>query len=300
MGDTFLGLLLWCPPDRRTSGRDLRMVQTTFRRRDNRVLGRRRWVLFVALAMFVDSRAAWAGETTLAEPIIEENITDVDGTEVGTLELDATGLLLRPRGTGPGLWGTALEGEWRAVDRLGIGGELALGGTTSAFKPTSANVYTPRIAGSYVVFRDWERQLFLQAEASARTTFGDEPPLANLAESALPYRGGLRLATQGGPVTFRAGAFGEAGGGFAHAPVRLSTATLVNFIGAPNRFYIGAEAMADWARASPFLVVPEALFLTRLLGAPIRFGVGVPLTVGAKGNDGSYGCAFRFVIEPDE
>lgn len=32
----------------------------------------------------------------------------------------------------------------------------------------------------------------------------------------------------------------------------------------------------------------------------MRFGVGLPTTVGASGDDSSFGVAFRIVLEPDE
>jgi hypothetical protein len=253
-----------------------------------------------AIAAFV-GRHANAGETTLAEPIIEENITDVDGTEIGTLEVDVTGAALASRASRKGLYRSSLEAEWRPLDRLGVGAELAATGTLDAASPLAPRAFVPRVAGSYVVLRDRERVFYLQAETSYRHAFGDEALLHDPTESALPFSSGLRMATQAGPFTIRAALFVEAGGASAHVPLRAGYAVLANFFGDGGaRFYVGAEAIADWARERPFAVVPEALFLTRVLDKPMRFGLGVPTTVGARGEESSFGIAFRIVLEPDE
>jgi hypothetical protein len=246
------------------------------------------------------ARAAQAGEATLAEPIVEENITDVDASKVGTLEFDLTGASLASRSTmRPGTWSSEIEAEWRPWDRLGFGGGLASGGPTSGLSPTSAKTLTPRLAVSYVFIRDRPHQLFLQWEMSARYAAGDAASQGDPLEAALPYTFGVRWATEVGPLTLRAGLLGEAGGGFAHAPLRQSYGALLKCFDVPSRFYVGAELMEDWARASPVVVVPEAQFLARLLGEPIRAGFGVPATLGAK-EQAEVGVAFRVVVEPDD
>jgi hypothetical protein len=90
------------------------------------------------------------------------------------------------------------------------------------------------------------------------------------------------------------------GGSVAHAPVRGSYAALWDFPIARSHFDLGAELVADWARPSPFMLMPEALFLTPILGKPVRFGFGVPFTLGAKGDEGAWGFAFRIVAEPGD
>ena len=47
-------------------------------------------------------------------------------------------------------------------------------------------------------------------------------------------------------------------------------------------------------------MAPEALLSFRVFGKPVRAGVGLPMTLGATGNDGSIGIAFRLVLEPKE
>jgi hypothetical protein len=258
-------------------------------------------ICIMSIRALVSAENAWAGEATLAEPIIEENITDIDAIKIGTLELDLTGVMLKPHNLRTnGIWSSGFEAEWRPMDRLGLGGELSTGSATNGVAPNAPTMYVPHAAASYVFLRDRARILFLQAEASARFTLGDTATFADLTEPSLPYTLGVRWATQVGPMTLRAGAFGEAGDNYAHAPVRTSYAALWNFTGAPNRYYVGAEFIVDWARISPFMVIPETLFLTRFFGTPVRMGVGVPLTIGAQRDDRSIGFAFRFVLEPDE
>lgn len=81
----------------------------------------------------------------------------IDGTELGTLELDATGAALGSRGRAGGLWRTSLEAEWRPIDRLGIGAELGTAGALDGAAPREPQAFTSRGAFSYVVLRDRPR-----------------------------------------------------------------------------------------------------------------------------------------------
>lgn len=255
-------------------------------------------VLGMCIVLLV--RQARAGETTMSEPVIEENVTDVDGREAPTIEFDLTPGLLRAQHSNAGLWKNGLEAEWRPFDRFGVGAELDATGSLDGWKPVGPVDIDARGALSYVFLRDFERRIFLQAEVAGR--YGGTAALALIdpTESVLPYSFGLRTATNLGPIDFRFNALGEAGGSSAHAPVKGSAAALYTMIGEHVRGALGAELVADWARSSPFLAAPEGQFLVRVFGKPVRFEVAVPITVGAKGNDASYGVAFRFVIEPNE
>ena len=272
-------------------------------------------VFLVPIAQLSEIPLARAGGTTLAEPIIEENITDIDAVETGTLEIDVTGALVRGRGGRGGGWAAGFEAEWRAIDRLGLGGELSTGGATTGLSPETPAVTSMRGAASYVFLRDAARRIYLQAEATGRYDAGSSEGVDFVTEAELPYTFGLRWATELGPLTLRGAAFGEAGGGYAHAPVRASTAVLFE-LSAPsgrrppsadlrsarsaNRVYLGGEAMADGARAAPLLLVPEALLLIHPFGPPVRIGVGLPIGVHPRQGDGSFGFALRVVFEPDE
>jgi len=253
-----------------------------------------------ALAL-AGERGAGAGETTLAEPIIEENVTDIDAVDVGSFELDLNAAALRSADTRTGLWRSSLEFEWRALDRLGIGGELATGAASDGWSPASPSVLSPRGTVSYVAARDFDRQMFLQLEANARRSFGDAPAQTDPTEIALPYSAGIRGAAGLGPVVMRFGALAAAGGSYAHAPVHGSYAAILT-LPSPEamRFYVGGELLADWARRAPFVAIPELLLLTRVFEKPIRFGLGLPATLGARDEERALGLAFRLVLEPEE
>jgi hypothetical protein len=236
----------------------------------------------------------------LPEAIIEENITDIDSEEVGTIEVDLAGSIVRANHGAGGAWSSNLEAEWRAIRGLGLGLEVATGAAADGFAPKEPAFFGVRPAASYTLLQDFSRELFLQGEVSARFTSGPEDAGRDVTDAALPYAAGLRWATQLRPITLRAGAFGEGGGNFAHAPVRGSLAALWDIPVSLSHFDLGGEVVADWARTSPFMVMPEALFFTPIMGKPLRFGFGMPFTLGAKGDDGAWGFAFRIVAEPED
>src|SRR5579872_1555986 len=87
----------------------------------------------LALLFALEARA---GETTMAEPVIEENVTDVDGREFPTLEFDLTPGVLHAQHSAAGLWKNGLEMEWRPLDRAGVGFELDAAGALDGARPT--------------------------------------------------------------------------------------------------------------------------------------------------------------------
>ena len=233
-----------------------------------------RWLGW-ALACALLASPARADETTLAEPIIEDNITDIDSVEVGSLEVDWSGALLRPRAAGRmGVWSTTLEAEWRALERLGLGAEFAAAGASNGAAPRAASLYGGRLAASYVLMRDDAANRYLQAEVAGRQSAGAEPAFPDATESALPYVLGVRWASQHGPLTLRAAVFGEAGGAPQHAPVRASMAALWLFEPASSRAYLGLEIIGDAASRSPAMLIPQGLVLMKWFGKAVRFGLG--------------------------
>jgi hypothetical protein len=244
-------------------------------------------------------RAAFAG-TSLAEPVIEENITDIDGTTVGTVEMDVTGTFLHARAQpGGGLWDSGIEAEWRAVDRLGLGLELSASGAISGNAPRGAGAYRPRGAMSWVLVRDLPRRLFLQAEGTARYEAGTEPALMDVTEPALPYTLGLRAAGAWGPLVLRAGLIGEAGRAAAHAPVRTSAAALITLSREALQATFGLEGMLDLARDEPVVLAPEIGVLVIFAGrVPVRIGLSAPVTMGGSSSSSSLGFVLRIVLEP--
>jgi hypothetical protein len=246
-----------------------------------------------------NGRTAFAG-TSMAEPVIEENITDIDGTTVGTIEMDATGTFLHARAQpGGGLWDSGIEAEWRAIDRLGLGLELSATGSVSG--SYGAVTYRPRGAISWVLMRDLTRRLFLQAEATARYEAGTEPALIDVTEPALPYTLGLRAAGAWGPLVLRAGLIGEAGRAPAHAPLRTSAAALITLSREGLQATLGLEGILDLARDEPVVLAPEIGVLFVVAGrVPVRIGLSVPVTMGGSSNSSSLGLVLRIVLEPSD
>ena len=96
-------------------------------------------VILVPFALLV---ASPLGPRKMPEPLIGESVTDLDGTEAGELEVDATGLVHPP----DGFWSSGVEVEWRALPRLGI----SLEGATSR-EAASANLVTAGLSALGVV-----------------------------------------------------------------------------------------------------------------------------------------------------
>ncbi len=238
-------------------------------------------------------------EAPLAEPVIEENITDVDSMETGTLELDTTHTVVHARHNPNGVWRDAIEAEWRPFARAGIGAELGLGGTMEG-----ASLKDPAIASrgtlSYVFTQDFARMIFLQGETSAQYPTSSSSALLDLTEPALPYTAGLRGALLFHSLTLRAAAFFEGGGASSHAPVRASWAALYGIPLGSFVVHLGSEAVADWAQPRPFLVAPEALVVTPVFGKSVRFGMAFPTSIGATREQSSFGVSLRAVLEPQD
>lgn len=261
---------------------------------------RRRALVLVVVSSGLSLLASAArADVPLAEPVIEENITDIESREAGTLELDTTHTMVHARNNANGVWRSTLEAEWRPFGRLGVGGDLGYGGTMNG-----ASLRDPALSArgtlSYAFLQDFERMLFLQAESSARHPEGYSLALADLTESALPYTAGVRSALLVRSFTLRAAVFVEGGGPSAHAPVRTSWAALYGIAIGSSVFYVGSEAVADWAQRSPFAVAPEVLAVVPIGRRNVRFGLAFPTSVGAVSEQSSFGVSLRVVLEPDD
>src|SRR5262249_22047941 len=145
-------------------------------------------------------------ERKMPEPLIGESITDLDGTEAGEVEIDATGVIQRPGG----LWSTQLEVEWRAWSRLGTSLEGTLSreesGTTSAeLRPSLA----------FLLLHDPAHDFHLMIDATARL-FETDVATAEMGEPALPVAFSLRGGIRREWFTLRGALGASAGGHSAH------------------------------------------------------------------------------------
>jgi hypothetical protein len=137
-----------------------------------------------------------------------------------------------------------------------------------------------------VLLHDETRDFHLMVDAMARLFEGDVAP--ELGETSLPLvvslRGGIRQSW----LTVRAALGAEAGGHSAHViPLRTDAAVLAE---APFGFY-GIEGSADFARSSPWMVAPEAVFGTGV----VQVGAALPWEPGT----GRFGALARLIVEMD-
>jgi hypothetical protein len=214
----------------------------------------------------------------MPEPLIGESVTDLDSTEAGELEVDATGVIRRPGG----LWSTELEIEWRALSRLGFSLE---GATSREETGTTATELRPSL--SFVLLHDPARDLHLMIDATARL-FEDDAATPGLGEPALPVAFSLRGGMRRGWFTLRGALGASAGGHSAHAvPLRTEAAALLEV---PFGFW-GIEGVADFARSSPWMLAPEVVLGT---GA-VQIGAALPWEPGT----GRFGALVRLILEVD-
>jgi hypothetical protein len=213
----------------------------------------------------------------MPEPLIGESVTDIDSTEAGELEGDATGVIRRPGG----LWTTELEIEWRALSRLGVSLE-----GTAAREVTGTTATELRPALAFVLLHDQARDFHLMIDATARLFENDSEP--GLGEPALPVAFSLRGGIRRRWLTLRGALGASAGGHSAHVvPLRAEAAALVEV---PFGFW-GVEGMADLARSSPWMLAPEVVLGT---GA-VQIGAALPWEPGT----GRFGALVRLIFEVD-
>jgi hypothetical protein len=60
--------------------------------------------------------------------------------------------------------------------------------------------------------------------------------------------------------------------------------------------FVTLDARADWARASPLVLAPEIVADMTSAGLPFRLGIALPVNIGARATDASYGLFVRLVL----
>jgi hypothetical protein len=213
----------------------------------------------------------------MPEPLIGESVTDIDGTQAGELEIDASGIVARPGGE----WNTALEIEWRALSRLGVSVEGTLSGDN-----TESAAGGLRASLAFLLLHDEEHDFHLMIDATARLF--ENAVASELGEPteriAFSLRGGIRRDW----LTLRGSLGAGAGTHSAHAvPLRAEAATLVE---AAFGFW-GIEGAADFARSSPWMVAPEAV----LWRGRLQLGAALPWEPGT----GRFGALIRLIFETE-
>jgi hypothetical protein len=233
----------------------------------------------------------------MPEPLIGETLTDIDGLEAGELEVDLTGVAQPGRRGGPGAWAGALEVEWRATTRVGLGLELGLRGPWGAAAARGGRAVSLRPAASVLLLHDQAHDFHLMAEASRR--FEEDGILpSEPGEFGLPAMVGLRAGLRQGFVTLRAGAgLGLGSGSARRVPLRGGLAVLLG-LGPGGRFgFAGVEIDGDRARRTPLVLAPQFVVDAKALGLPALVGFALPLRIDPEGQEPRLGFLLRVMLE---
>ena len=230
----------------------------------------------------------------MPEALIGESITDIDRSEAGELEFDFTTTAHRTAlPTLSGLAG-AVECEYGLTKRLGLSLEVSV---TKGLGPDSASApFEPGVTlgAAWALLHDFGRDIHLQLESRVRLVKETTSDLVEFEDSNLPAAIDLRGGARSDLWTVR-GALGVGFGAHSRraAPIRgniglfreLGTTTPIGFA--------GLEVDGDWARASPVLLVPTAVFGSR----PFRLGLAIPVAISEVGP--IPGVMVRLIYEPD-
>ena len=254
--------------------------------------------LTTALGALVAVPAAAAepdeGREPVPEPVLAETVTDIDGTDVGELELEINGALLRALRGGRYAIDGSLEVEWLVARRLGIRVEPTLSRDADDVPGETA----AGISGgaSWKLVQDFERQLHVQAEVLARLPW-EASPIVQPGDPARPLAFDVRAAFRRGVLTLRGsagvGVFGQA----EHVPLRASFAALLPFEGSGRFGFWGIELDGDGARTAPVVAALDVVPNFAPAGLPFRIGLAVPWAVGERGDRPSTGLFLRIFYE---
>jgi hypothetical protein len=251
----------------------------------------------LTIAVVLTGGGAGAGEpkrSAMAEPLIGETITDIDGDEPGEGEIDGTAWGAGwPRGIAYGLG--ELEGELKLTKRVGAAIAIESSGDRSGGAGLGI-----RAGASLGLLHDFRHDFHLQLEATVQL-FEAERGSDGGIELEAPYRAGLRAGYRHhGWLTLRAGA-GLAFGGPRTVPLWVELALLGEWGPVERRSFAGVEVLGDFAARLPIIVIPEIAIGLRIHRLPVRVGVGLPITLGYARSDYSLGGLFRliFEVEPD-
>jgi len=248
---------------------------------------------FLSIVYCSNSMAESEPIRRMPEPLISESLTDIDGLESGELEFDATVNTLRSTDLKSGGNGQAIEAEWRATDRLGLGAEASY---------TSDNQSGLNIGASWILFHDKARDFHLQAEIGYQLIDQDDSIGRDWDDASLPLKFGLRAGWRYGLWTTRAGLGAEAlGQTGVNSAMRASVAEFFEFAG-KSRFpsFAGIEVDGDWARPAPYILAPTVVVDFTQIALPMKLGVATPWSPSMNSIPASWGVIIRGMFELDD
>ncbi len=247
-----------------------------------------------AAAVLLATTSAHADDTRppLPESLLTESATDLDATEAGELEIEANVSSVGARRGGAHTTATSLEAEWRFLRPLGLRVEPSF----SHVSPGARDVFGLDAALALGLFHDFEHDAHLQLELLGRVPRGDDAPAFEPGETQLPAAADLVGAWRYDRFTLRATVGGEAGATAAHAPLHTDLALLTGVLRDARFGFVGLEARADWARATPLVLAPDLVADASAIGVPLRLGVALPWNVGANAGTESFGVFVRLIL----
>jgi hypothetical protein len=247
----------------------------------------------------VSARAAEGDEARppMPEPILNETTTDIDGTEPGELEVEATTSVLRSRAGGAFDLELSPEIELLLTKRLGAKIEPFFErGAVAGLPPKNSGGLSGGL--SWKLLQDFHDDFHLQAEVEGRVPT-DPSTVVQPGESPLPLSFDLRSGYRQRAWTLRSSIGVSVGGPSPHVPLRGSAAVFTGFEPTMRLGFWGIEIEADGARANPAVVALD--LVPSLLPAKVPFSLGfvLPYSVGAEGKAPSYGFLVRLFIESE-
>jgi hypothetical protein len=256
-------------------------------------------ISMVALLCARHARAADEREARppMPEPIFTETVTDLDGAEVGEVEVEANASELRARRGSQAVLSSSIEAEWLATRRLGLRLEPTFL-RSNVGEAESRNRFGGGGAASWKLLQDFRHDFHVQVETGAHFPF-DASVVSEAGESALPWYADVRAGVRLDRWTIRGGVGVGAGGHPEHVPLRGSLALLTG-LGPTERFgFIGVEVDADGARRDPIVVALNLVADCTPVGLPLRVAFAVPVVVGAPSNVPSLGAYVRLFFVTD-
>jgi hypothetical protein len=233
----------------------------------------------------------------MPEPILNETTTDIDGTQPGELEVEATTSVLRSRTGGAFDLELSPEIEILLTRRLGAKIEPFFERAKVAGSPPKNSA---GVSGglSWKLLQEFHDDFHLQGEIEGRVPT-DPSTVVEPGESPLPLSFDLRSGYRRGAWTLRSSVGVSVGGPSAHLPLHGSAAVFTGFEPTMRLGFWGIEIEADGARENPAVIALD--LVPSLLPAKVPFSLGfvLPYSVGAEGKAPAYGFLVRLFIESE-
>jgi hypothetical protein len=233
----------------------------------------------------------------MPEPILRETATDIDGTEPGELELEASASMLRSRMGGAFDLELSTEVELLLTRHLGAKIEPSFEREAAAGSSPDGNFL---LSGglSWKLLQDVQHDSYAQLEIQGRVPT-NVSTFVQPGESFLPFSLDVRGGSRRGIWTLRDSLGVSAGGRAAHVPLQGSVGLFTGFEPTMHAGFWGVEVEADGARPNPVVVALDLVPSLLPAGVPLALGLSLPYSLGAEGTAPAYGLLVRLFFESE-